>query len=327
MNNGSVKKCLYCYKAIDNEGEGHYHSKCAKKLFGTTKLPILPYTRDNIEELALHILQSNTSITGVQPKLSLDINRGGKNEPAKLTIVGLWGNFILKPQSSKYHFMPELEDLTMKLAEVAGIATAPHGLIAMQDGELAYITRRMDRGANGEKYSMLDMCQLTNRLTEHKYRGAYIQLAETIKRYSVASMLDVQRFWEIVIFSWITGNSDMHCKNFSLLDKEGAGYQLSPAYDLLAVLLTGINDSDELAMPLVGEGTEENTPIGGFNRAAFIDAMEKSGIQTRIAKKIIDKFFKYIDKWFVLIDDSFLSQELKSDYKSLVRERMSRIAD
>ena len=155
-------------------------------MFGTTKLPILPYTRDNIEELALHILQSNTSITGVQPKLSLDINRGGKNEPAKLTIVGLWGNFILKPQSSKYHFMPELEDLTMKLAEVAGIATAPHGLIAMQDGELAYITRRMDRGTKGEKYSMLDMCQLTNRLTEHKYRGAYIQLAETIKRYSIA---------------------------------------------------------------------------------------------------------------------------------------------
>ena len=326
MNDSSVKKCLYCYKAIDNEGEGHYHSKCVKKLFGTTKLPILPYTRDNIEELALHILQSNTSITGVQPKLSLDINRGGKNEPAKLTIVGLWGNFILKPQSSKYHFMPELEDLTMKLAEVAGIATAPHGLIAMQDGELAYITRRMDRGTKGEKYSMLDMCQLTNRLTEHKYRGAYIQLAETIKRYSVASMLDVQRFWEIVIFSWITGNSDMHCKNFSLLDKDGTGYQLSPAYDLLAVLLTGINDNDELAMPLIGNGEEDGKRIAGFNRVSFIEAMEKSGIQTRIAEKIIDKFFMCTDKWFALIDDSFLSSELKSNYKILMKERMNRIA-
>ena len=325
MNDSSVKKCLYCYKTMDNESEGRYHPKCAKKLFGTTKLPILPYTRDNIEELALHILQSSTSITGVQPKLSLDVNRGGKNEPAKLTIVGLWGNFILKPQSSKYHFMPELEDLTMKLAEVAGIATAPHGLIAMQDGELAYITRRMDRGTKGEKYSMLDMCQLTNRLTEHKYRGAYIQLAETIKRYSVASMLDVQRFWEIVIFSWITGNSDMHCKNFSLLNKDGVGYQLSPAYDLLAVLLTGINDNDELAMPLVGEGVEDNTPIAGLNRTAFIDAMEKSGIQTRIAEKIIDKFLLYIDKWFALIDDSFLSPELKSSYKELVKERMDRL--
>ena len=210
MNDNSVKKCLYCYQTITGE-ETCYHSKCAKKIFGTSKAPILPYTRDNIEELALHILEKSTSVTGVQPKLSLDINRGGKNEPDKLTIVGLWGNYILKPQSSKYDSMPELEDLTMKLAEASGIATAQHALIMMVDGELAYITKRMDRGEYGEKYSMLDMCQLTNRLTEHKYRGAYIQLAETIKRYSAIPLLDVQRFWEIVLFSWLTGNSDMHC--------------------------------------------------------------------------------------------------------------------
>lgn len=327
MNENSANKCLYCYKTIENAKEGRYHSKCAKKLFGTTLPPILPYTRDNIEELALLILQSNTSVTGAQPKLSLEINRGGKNEPDKLTIVGLWGNFILKPQSSKYHCMPELEDLTMKLAEVAGISTAPHGLIAMQDGELAYITRRMDRGTKGEKYSMLDMCQLTNRLTEHKYRGAYIQLAETIRRYSAASMLDVQRFWEIVIFSWITGNSDMHCKNFSLLNKDGMGYLLSPAYDLLAVWLTGINDHDELAMPLIGHGAENGKTIGGFHRTSFIEAMEKSGIQTQIAEKIINKFFLYVNKWLALIDDSFLPKELKSDYKKLIKERMSRISE
>ena len=319
MNDSSVKKCLYCYKAMDNESEGHYHSRCAKKLFGTTKLPILPYTRDNIEELALHILQSNTSITGVQPKLSLDINRGGKNEPAKLTIVGLWGNFILKPQCSKYHFMPELEDLTMKLAEGAGIATAPHGLIAMQDGELAYITRRMDRGTKGEKYSMLDMCQLTNRLTEHKYRGAYIQLAETIKRYSVASMLDVQRFWEIVIFSWITGNSDMHCKNFSLLD-EGDGYQLSPSYDLLALLLADPNDTDELAMPIFTGGKTT-----GFDRDTFTQAFIQSGVPANTAEKRIAKMTGYKDKWFELIDSSFLPEDLKSSYKNLITTRLSRL--
>lgn len=324
MNEEVKNKCLFCYKEI-KDGEGHYHSKCAKKLFGTFRAPLLPYTRDNIEELALHILASSTSITGVQPKLSLDINRGGKNEPDKLTIVGLWGNYILKPQSSKYSSMPELEDLTMKLAEVAGIVTAVHGLVMMQDGELAYITRRMDRAENGKKRSMLDMCQLTNRLTEHKYRGAYSQLSETIKRHSATPMLDVQRFWEIVIFSWITGNSDMHCKNFSLLEREGIGYQLSPAYDLLAVLLTGIKDCDELAMPLTGNEVAGDKPIAGFHRLSFIEAMTECSIAESVAGRIIDRMILNHEKWNVVIDSSFLAPELKSRYKSLVSERIERL--
>ena len=324
MNESNVKRCLCCYKPVEDE-QVFYHPKCAKKLFGTTKAPLLPYTRDNIEELALHILEQSTSVTGVQPKLSLDINRGGKNEPDKLTIVGLWGNYILKPQSPVYDSMPELEDLTMKLAEVSGIATAPHGLIPMEDGELAYITKRMDRGEKGEKYSMLDMCQLTNRLTEHKYRGAYIQLAETIKKYSSAPMLDVQHFWEVVIFSWLTGNSDMHCKNFSLIEKGNGGYHLSPAYDLLAVKLTGINDDDELAMPLVGYGTDDNNAIVGFDRHSFIQAMTDSGITEKISERIIDKMVSSSNKWSDIIDSSFLNDKLKSDYKSLIQERIKRI--
>ena len=308
------------------DGAGDYHPRCAKKLFGSPKVPLLSYTRDNIEELALQVLESSTSVTGVQPKLSLDINRGGKNEPDKLTIVGLWGNYILKPQSPVYKAMPELEDLTMRLAEVSGIATAVHGLIRMADGELAYITRRMDRGDGGEKFSMLDMCQLTNRLTEHKYRGAYVQLAQTIKRYSATPMLDVQRFWEIVLFSWITGNSDMHCKNFSLIERSGIGYQLSPAYDLLAVLLTGIKDDDELAMPLVGFGAEDGKAINGFGRMSFLGAMTQSGIEDKVANRIIDKMILSARKWDKVIDSSFLVEEMKSAYKSLVAERLERLA-
>lgn len=315
-------KCLFCYKEIECGAD--YHIGCAKKLFGTPRIPIIPYTRDNIEDLALQVLETNTSITGVQPKLSLDINRGGKNEPDKLTIVGLWGNYILKPQSSIYDEMPELEDLTMKLAEAAGIATAKHGLIRMADGESAYITRRMDRGAKGEKYSMLDICQLTNRLTEHKYLGAYLQLAETVKNYSISPMLDVQRFWEIVIFSWITGNSDMHCKNFSLINDKGIGYQLSPAYDLLAVLLTGIEDQDEMAMPLMG-AVVDNRALSGFNGAMFIEAMVKSGISEKVAQKNLYKFANYKEKWYEIIAVSFLSEHKKGEYKALIEERLNRL--
>ena len=317
-------KCLFCYRELD-EGESGYHPGCAARMFGKTAAPLMPYSRDNIAALALEVLKTNASVPGVQMKLSLDINRWGRNEQDKLTIVGLWGDFILKPQSSTYTALPELEDVTMKMARAAGIETAVHSLIRMSDGELAYITRRMDRMSGGRKLSMLDMCQLSNRLTEHKYLGSYLQLAEVVRRYSAASLLDVQRFWEIVIFSWITGNSDMHCKNFSLIERPGVGYVLSPAYDLLAVQLTGIADPDELAMPLVGYGRDGRKALKGFDRQAFIAAMTESGIPEKIGDRLIDRQKSSKDKWFGLLDMSFLTEGLKTAYKDMISERLERL--
>lgn len=314
-------KCLCCYKELQ-PGEVDFHSACARKMFGKATAPDLPYTRDNMSELAKHVIRSSASVTGVQAKLSLDIDRGQKNEPDRFTIVGLWGNYILKPQSPRYRCLPELEDLTMKMAEAAGIKTARHSLIRFADGELGYITKRMDRGSKGEKYSMLDMCQLSNRLTEHKYMGTYSQLSEIVRKYSEGSMLDVQKFWEIVLFSWLTGNSDMHCKNFSLIERPGEnGYVLSPAYDLLAVLLADPADTDELAMPLTaGEGTS------GFTKESFVAAFMASGIPAKVAETLIAKMCGHLDEWNKLIESSFLPADLKQQYKQLVLERLHRLS-
>lgn len=313
-----MNKCLYCYKEL-RPGEVDFHPECSRKMFGTSAAPELPYSRDNMSELASKVIKTSTSVTGVQAKLSLEIDRGKKNEPSRFTIVGLWGNYILKPQSPQYRCLPELEDLTMKMAETAKIKTARHSLIRFRDGELGYITQRMDRDKKGRKHSMLDMCQLTNRLTEHKYLGSYEQLAQTVIKYSRAPYLDVQKFWELVLFSWIIGNSDMHCKNFSLLD-EGDGYQLSPAYDLLAVLLADPNDTDELAMPIFTGGKTT-----GFDRDTFTQAFIQSGVPANTAEKRIVKMAGYKDKWFELIDSSFLPEDLKSSYKNLITRRLSRL--
>ena len=186
-----MSKCLYCYKEL-HPGEVDFHPECARRMFAAATAPEMPYSRDNMSELASRVIRTSTSVTGVQAKLSMEIDRGKRNEPSRFTIVGLWGKYILKPQSPEYRCLPELEDLTMKMAEIAHIKTARHSLIRLSDGEPAYITLRMDRGKKGEKYSMLDMCQLTNRLTEHKYLGAYEQLAQTVIRYSKAPYLDVQ---------------------------------------------------------------------------------------------------------------------------------------
>lgn len=313
-----MSKCLYCYHELE-EGQGDtFHPACARKFFGSETAPLLPYTRDNMSELARQVIRTSASVTGVQAKMSLDVNRGGKNEPAKFTIVGLWGKYIFKPQSGKYPCLPELEDLTMKMAEVARIRTARHTLIRQADGELGYLTLRMDRGQKGEKISMLDMCQLSNRLTEHKYYGTYLQLAETVKKYSSAPMLDVQRFWEVVLFSWITGNSDMHCKNFSLIDTGNGEYALAPAYDLLAVLLADPEDSEEMAMSFTVGGTKS-----GFDRTTFITAFTQSGISATIADKMIERMKNYLPQWKALIGLSFLPDKMKADYCVLLERRIA----
>ena len=314
-----MSKCLYCYREME-EGLVDFHPACARKFFSSETAPLFPYTRDNMSELARQVIRTSASVTGVQAKMSLDVNRGGKNEPAKFTVVGLWGKYIFKPQSGKYPCLPELEDLTMKMAEAARIRTARHTLIRLADGELGYLTLRMDRGVKGEKISMLDLCQLSNRLTEHKYYGTYQQLADTVKKYSSAPMLDVQRFWEIVLFSWITGNSDMHCKNFSLIDAGGGEYALAPAYDLLAVLLADPEDTEEMAMSFA-VGGEKN----GFDRSTFMTAFTQSGIPIAVADKMIERMKGCLSQWKELIARSFLPEKMKADYCLLLDNRIARL--
>ena len=308
-----MAKCLYCYKEL-KEGQTDYHPSCAKKLYGVKTAPVLPYNRSQIGELAKRVVRAQTTLTGVQAKLSLDVNHGQKNEPDRFTIVGLWGRFILKPQTDTYRSLPELEGLTMHMAEAAKIAVVPHGLIRFDDGELCYITRRIDRQPDGSKTAMEDMCQLSERLTEYKYKGSYEQIAKLIKKYSAVPQLDLVNFWEVVVFSWITGNSDMHLKNFSLY-KTPLGFCLTPAYDLLSTLIVMPQDTEELALTLNGKKRK-------IKRSDFEKAMTASGLNEKVIQNMANKFGKAISKWIDLIDNSFLPNDMKREYKRLIIKRV-----
>ncbi len=292
-----MDKCLYCYKTLAN-GETGYHHACARKIFESSVVPELPYTRDNIERLAKEIITSSTSVTGAQAKLSLDIARGIKGESQRFTIVGLWGRFILKPQTDRYPHLPENEDLVMHLAEAAGIKTVPHSLIRFADGELCYITRRIDRTEKGGKIAMEDMCQLSGRLTEDKYKGSYERIAKIIRQYSSAPLLDIVNFWEIVMFSWLTGNADMHLKNFSLY-RPSHKYMLAPAYDLLSTSIVMPEDDEELALTLNGKKKR-------IKREDFEKAMRDSGMDDKALENLFNRFSKALPKWTELIRNSFL---------------------
>ena len=306
-------KCLFCYKEL-NAGERDFHARCARKFFGTITAPTMDYSRKDMDRLAEQIIRSQTTLTGVQPKLSLNLQKHEGSQ--RLTVVGLWGAYIFKPQTTGYHELPENEDLTMHLAEIAGIKTAKHSLIRLADNSLGYLTRRMDRDEKGNKLAMEDFCQLTERLTEYKYRSSYEQVAKAIAKFSSVPGLDLVNFYEMVMFCWLTGNNDMHLKNFSLLSQKSGNYELSPAYDLLNVAIANPNDKEELALTLNGKKSR-------ITRNDFVEAAGKSGISEIIVKRLISNFEKCIPTWVQKIDESFLSDEMKDKYVDLIYDKLA----
>ena len=310
-------RCLYCYQPL-SETEVDFHTTCSKKIFGTPTPPLLPYDENQMNTLGLKVVQSQITVTGVQPKLSLNLSGvKSKTGPKRFTIVGLWGNYILKPPTDKYPEMPEVEDLTMHLAEIAKISTVPHALIRLNSGSLAYITKRIDRTSK-HKLHMEDMCQLTERQTEHKYNASYEQVAKALLKYSANPGLDLVNFAEILLFSFLTGNADMHLKNFSLIYNPLTGPVLSPAYDLLSTVLVNPKDDEDMALTLNGRKKR-------LKRGDFVSAFNTMKLDARQQANIFAKMENAGNKWLEFIPLSFLSPELKDKYKELINERFDRL--
>lgn len=314
-------KCLFCYREINStelltpSGEKGFHERCSKKFFGKPVPPEVDFTEDQIPELAAQVIKSQKTVTGVQPKLSLGLS-SEYSSPDRLTIVGVLGEFILKPQIETYASLPEIEDLTMHLAQSSKLNTVEHSLIKLKSGQLAYITKRIDRH-KGAKIHMEDMCQLTERLTEQKYKGSYEQIAKAIKKYAANPGLHVTNFFELVLFCFLTGNNDMHLKNFSLL-KDGTDYNLCPAYDLVASELVVEGDDEDLALNLNGKKKK-------IKKRDFEVAMTGAGLDQKVMENIFNKYKKLIPKWRELIKQSFLGESMKVEYKEMLNRKAAQV--
>ena len=307
-------RCLFCYKEL-GKGEKDFHPQCVKKFFGLQEAPLLDYRHEELDKLAEQVIRSQTSLTGVQPKLSLNLNK--HEGTSRLTIVGLWGDYIFKPQTEDYIQLPENEDLTMHLAEAAKISVVPHSLIRMADGELGYITKRIDRTKNGEKVDMEDMCQLTLHPTEYKYKGPHEQIAKAIMQYCDMPKLELANYMQLLLFCFVTGNNDMHLKNFSIYRPKNI-YQLAPAYDLLNIAIANPIDKEELALTLSGRKSK-------LQLKDFLKAGESMGLEEKVIMHLIGNMQKALPKWKMLIQSSFLTEEMKVKYEQLVTSRLERL--
>jgi serine/threonine-protein kinase HipA len=309
-----MRKCLYCYQALD-EDQVDYHPKCVKAFFGTTHAPVLPYRLADMEQLAKEAAVLSISVPGVQPKLSLGwIKEALKNgHQGRLTIMdALEGQYILKPQHADYPQMPENEHLSMKLAELFRIAIVPVNMIRLQSGELCFLTKRIDRNADGSKNHMIDFLQILE--LEDKYTGTMEQLGKTIGELSVNTLLDKLRFFESTVFNYVIGNNYMHLKNHSMFLSD-TGWVLSPFYDLLNVKLVLPGDKEDMVLLLGGK--KEN-----FNKGYF----DRFGDVLTLNAKQINGVYKRLQKWLPgaiqLIDGSFLDVDKQKAYKELVVERV-----
>ena len=304
-----MNKCLYCYKEINNGKD--FHTECSLAFFGTEIPPKIDYSLDEMSQLAKQLVERSVSVPGVQPKLSMSVVKNNQKHQ-RLTVVGaLGGAYIFKPPSQDYPEMPANEDLTMKMAELFNIDVVPHSLIRLASGEVSYITKRIDRTEDGTKIHMIDMFQVLEAFD--KYRGSMERIGKAIQDYADNTFLDVLRFYDLTLFSYLTGNNDMHLKNFSMV-QTSYGWALAPAYDMLNVSIVNPEDKEEVALTISGKKKKITSKL-----------LLEFGVDLGLSKKQIEGAFKRFqdlkDDAFELIKTSFLSEAMQEAYANLLERR------
>ena len=311
-------KCLCCNKIIadnasDNEKINGWHTKCVKQFFGTSKFPMIDISSKNLVEIARESTNKGFTVPGVQKKLSLHFEGGAK---PRLTLSNYPTGYILKPQTEEYEALPEAEFLVMSMAKITGIKTVLFALVKLDNG-YAYITKRIDR--EGENMlAMEDFCQLDERLTQDKYKGSYERCAKLIDKYSKQRGFDMSELFLRLVFSFVVGNSDLHLKNFSLIE-DGAGsqkYMLSSAYDLLPVNAILPEDDEQFALTI--NGKKRN-----IHKKDFLLFAENVGIPALAAKKIIADVVSLEDTYISMCKDSYQPEHLKTTLIDIITSRTS----
>lgn len=312
-----MNRCLVCTRPLAQADLPAYHSACAKRLFGSTRVPTLAIDKDSLKAMAARLLASRSAVTGVQAKLSLDLERVGAEQ--RLTVLEAGGKYILKPQTPHFEQLPENEHLTMLLAQTLEVPTARFGLVHLADGSLAYLTLRMDRTPVGKHLAMEDLAQVTETLTEGKYRSSTEKVAKAVLQYSAVPGQDKLNLFLLFLHIYLTGNADMHLKNFSLLEAP-EGLRLAPAYDLVNTRLAMPSDKEVFALPLRGKKSR-------FKPDDLLSYLptEVLNLPPKVAEVALRRIRQALPLWPGLIEASFLTDERKETYLALLQERTAEL--
>lgn len=314
-----MKRCLCCGEVIDeksiHESTMGWHDKCVRSFFGTNVLPQLKVDENELAKLVEVSAANRATVPGVQKKISLHLER---DTPVRLTLVNYPTGYIMKPQTDDYDNLPEYEWLAMKLARVAGVKTVPFALYDTGE-QLVYLTKRIDRKFIDDttiRYAMEDFCQLSERLAEDKYKGSYELCARVVREYSEVPGVDAAEMFLRIAVSYVVGNSDLHLKNFSLIENESGGriFGLSSAYDILPVNVVEPEDLDEMALSLNGKKR-------GLDKEDFLKFAEYCGIGQMVGEKMMAKLCEKKEEFEGAVKASFLDERQKEDIVELMKKR------
>ena len=255
------------------------------------------------------------SIQGVQPKLSAIL----KPKSGRFEIVDRGGRFILKPNPPLFEEVPANEALTMTLAKTIGIEVPVHGLVAATDGSWVYFVARFDRVGRGGRVHQEDFAQLTGATRETKYGSSLEQVAKVVENHCTFPAIEKARLARLLLFCFLTGNEDMHLKNFSLVVARDL-VRLAPGYDLLNTTLVLGNASEESALPLRGKKRKltRNDWVGYF-------CTERLGLQPAVIEPMLHELRDARGAWQRHIQQSHLSDAAKQRYLEILDDRHARL--
>jgi serine/threonine-protein kinase HipA len=256
------------------------------------------------------------SIQGVQPKYSAILNI----KDQCFDIVDSSGRYILKPQHDYFESLPENEALTMKLAQIVGLEVPLHGLLYSIDQSMTYFIKRFDREKK-YKFAVEDFAQLSGHSRETKYDSSLERIVDVVEQYCTFPMIEKVKLLKLTLFNFLTGNEDMHLKNYSLITKNNI-VTLSPCYDLINTTIAQPNTKEEFALPLHGKKNN-------LKRKDLIDyfAKERLKLNDTIIQKTINEFINIQTTWHETIQISFLNPSLQAHYIALLEERAMRLHD
>lgn len=272
----------------------------------------LKYSAEELREQAF-LRSYKMSIQGMQPKLSAVLSPSRSS----FNIVDIKGRYILKPQHQYYPQLPENESLTMKMAALTGIDTPLSGMVWSKDGSLTYFIKRFDRYSKKKKLPLEDFAQLAGMTRHTKYNYSFEKLINLLENFCTFPVLEKAKLFKRTIFNYLTGNEDMHLKNYSLISRNDK-VELSPAYDLLNSSLVLKGDIEETALSIKGKKKR-------LTRSVMLDylAYERMNLSEKTVTKTLDDIRQIKGKWVELINTSFLSKPLKEAYIDMLEKRLT----
>lgn len=308
-----MSRCLFTYKRLS---QGDYSKEGLKKLNPRLRnLKLFPYTHyEQLQEVQKYA--GKISIQGVQPKLSAKLSVRNEN----FILVESSGEFIIKPQVIEYPELPQNEDLTMHLAQIAGLNVPWHGLIRAIDDSYLYVVKRFDRLPRKKRLHQEDFAQLMGATRSTKYSASMEKVCDVVEEFCSFPTLELEKIFKMTLFSFLVGNEDMHLKNFSIQVSKKGVRQLTPMYDLLNTTVAMAAPEEEMALEL-GEKKR------GFKRGDFIEYFgpHHCYISQERGENILLELLGKVPVFEEWIEKSFLSLEMKEKYKQLIQERANRL--